>query len=389
MKILAIETSCDETGISIIDANGDFKDFSCEVIANELLSQASMHAEYGGVFPNLAKREHAKSLVPLLQSALANMPTEQIHLDDAQIEKIKEILEREPELFVQLVMLLSQNTKPNIDAIAVTYGPGLAPALWVGVNFARVLALAWNVPLVAVNHMEGHIFSAMLQSTTGANYKLSAVSFPAISLLISGGHTQLILAKDLHKYELLGQTRDDAVGEAFDKVARLLGLPYPGGPQISKLAQMARNENLSTPYTLPRPMIDTSDYDFSFSGLKTAVLTLTKKLGELSNTQKKQIAKEFEDATADVLLAKTTKALADTGAQTLILGGGVSANSHISNTIVSTLNNEFANVSLLTPTPELTGDNSLMIAVAAYFRLQGGEHAEVAQLEANANLTLY
>ncbi len=409
MKILAIETSCDETGISVIDASGSFENFKCSVLADELLSQASLHAEYGGVFPNLAKREHSRNLVPLLkkvlginygifnfQPACAGRFLIFKQLPKSKTEKIKEILGREPELAKQLLKFLRNTKKPEVDAIAVTYGPGLAPALWVGVNFARALSIAWSIPIVPVNHMEGHVFSALLR--TENNFQFSTClrrqvfnfQFPAVALLISGGHTQLVLMRDWFKYELLGETRDDAVGEAFDKVARLLGLPYPGGPEISKLAEEARSSKLEPLSSkLPRPMIDTDDYDFSFAGLKTAVLTLTKKLGELSEVQKKQIAREFEDATADVLLQKVARALAETGAKTLILGGGVAANSHINKRIAEALKDEFREVEMFTPARGLTGDNALMIAVAGYFRTLSGEYVAQEDLVAEANLTLH
>lgn len=397
MKILSIETSCDETGISIIDADGDFNTFKCTVLADQLLSQASKHAEYGGVFPNLAKREHAKNLLPLLQKAISECsrePLEHSPITDEKLNTIKDILEREPELFVQLTLYLAQGSKPDIDAIAITHGPGLAPALWVGVNFARALSVAWDIPIVPVNHMEGHIFSALLKKDLEvgplSKYSIHDVQFPAISLLVSGGHTQLILIKNWYEYELLGQTRDDAVGEAFDKVARLLGLQYPGGPEISRLAQEARTSKLEPLSSkLPRPMLHTNDYDFSFSGLKTAVLTLTKELGELTDIQKMQIAREFEDAAADVLATKLTSALHDTGAQTVLIGGGVSANSHINKSISDKLKGDCYNdVSLYVPDKGLTGDNALMIAFAGYFRAKNSEYIKQEDLEACANLKL-
>ncbi len=418
MKILSIETSCDETAISIIEAYGDYEDFQCKVIANELLSQATLHTQYGGVFPTLAKREHAKNLPQLLQKALANseiISHESQPANDLSKQKlkiIKNILEREPELYLQLSVLLSQITKPDIDpvrsktqkapadfvnrtsngvdAIAITNGPGLAPALWVGVNFARALSVAWELPIVPVNHMEGHVFSAMLKKSDPKNYHLSHINFPALALLISGGHTELVLMKDWSSYELLGATRDDAVGEAFDKVARLLGLNYPGGPEISKLATKARKKNLSdASFVLPRPMIHTDDYNFSFSGLKTAVLTLVKKLGELSENQKQQIAREFEDAVADVFTTKVSKAISDTGAQTLLIGGGVSANTYINNRISKLIKKEYGGVSLHIPNKELTGDNALMIAVAGYFNIKANKFVKQDNLTAEANLTLY
>ncbi|HUO56507.1 MAG TPA: hypothetical protein VMU27_03695, partial [Candidatus Paceibacterota bacterium] len=251
MKILGIETSCDETGVCVIDAHNDFSDgFNFKILGNTLYSQIAIHAPYGGVFPNLAKREHAKNLVPLLAQTLKESgllaaasvskgPAFVQNAGDKQnkdnVSVIEGILQREPELFEQLKTFLDQYEKPAIDCIAVTHGPGLEPALWVGVNFARALATVWNIPLVSVNHMEGHIVMSMAQADTLVDFE-----FPVLSLLISGSHTELVLSNSWMEYELLGATRDDAVGEAFDKVARLLGLPYPGGPEISRLARETR-----------------------------------------------------------------------------------------------------------------------------------------------------
>src|SRR3989344_5559364 len=234
MKILGIETSCDESAVCLIDAQGDFdNNFQFRVLGNSLISQIAIHAQYGGVFPNLAKREHAKILVPLLErifneaDILREKPSDISHYTD----ELRSVLAREPELYEQLARFLPKCARPEIDAIAVTVGPGLEPALWVGINFARALSLVWNIPIVAVNHMEGHIIMSLVDfdsvRNTNTSFKnevlvLKTIRFPMLSLLISGGHTELVLSKKFQDYQILGATRDDAVGAAFDKVARPL-----------------------------------------------------------------------------------------------------------------------------------------------------------------------
>ena len=368
MKILAIETSCDETAISLIEADGDIGNMKFKVLGNSLLSQAELHKKYGGVYPSLAKREHAKNLVPLLEQTLSEgnmlILTQENPLAQEEVNTLKNLLEREPQLFVLLIAFLSHIQKPDIGAIAVTSGPGLEPTLWVGINFAKALAFVWNLPLVPVNHMEGHILSSLIKENKIINMK-----FPALALLISGGHTELVLIKNWGKYKIIGETKDDAVGEAFDKVARMLGLEYPGGPKLSKLAQLAREENLKQPYSLPRPMLDTDDFDFSFSGLKTAVLYLIKEMKELSEEQKKQIAREFEDAVTEVFVKKTKKAMEQYGAKTLIIGGGVAANTTIRSSFETLLKEIYPDTALFISPLKLTGDNDIMIAAAAYLTL--------------------
>jgi len=388
MRILGIETSCDETAISIIDATGDFDyNFKFAVLGDALLSQAKKHAEFGGVYPDLAKREHAKNLVPILQKSLseANLlsPSEKPEIPKDALEHAKTILEREPKLFARLLPFFAQYKKPDIDAISVTVGPGLEPALWVGINFARVLSELWNIPIVGVNHMEGHIMISSVQENT-----LATISFPALALLISGGHTELVLMKEWMHYERIGETRDDAVGEAFDKVARLLGLPYPGGPEISRLAREARKENLEQPFSLPRPMLSSGDNDFSFSGLKTAVRTLVERMEEITEITKKQIAREFEDAATEVLVAKVRAAIEEYGAQTLILGGGVSANTHIKEKITDLLENQYTDIKVLVSPAERATDNAIMIALAGYFHALKSEYSDPETLRANGNLKL-
>jgi N6-L-threonylcarbamoyladenine synthase len=295
-------------------------------------------------------------------------------------------LAREPGLTEAFFEFVSECEPPAIDAIAVTAGPGLEPALWVGINFAKALALLWEKPLVAVNHMEGHILSALAQNENGALI-INDIEMPVLALLVSGGHTELVLMKKWLEYELIGQTRDDAVGEAFDKVARMLELPYPGGPEISKLAESARElGGPSSEFKLPRPMIDSNTCDFSFAGLKTAVLYLLKNNQDITEEEKKHIAREFEDAVADVLWKKTSQALAETGARTLVIGGGVSANTHIRRVLKENMRSEYPEVALHTPAAALTTDNAIMIALAGFFRAQREEFNT--DFNANGNLSL-
>ena len=302
---------------------------------------------------------------------------------------------------------------PDIDVIAVTAGPGLEPALWVGINFAKALALLWNKPLVAVNHMEGHVLAALLEKgECDEEFSISNLQFPILALLISGGHTELVLMKEWLSYELIGATRDDAVGEAFDKVARMLGLPYPGGPEISKLAENARaqaeafreqtagfgSESGMLPpaldLRLPRPMLHDATCDFSFAGLKTAVLYMLKKQDVLMNgrpdkdkdMQYREIAREFEDAVAEVLWKKTARALHETGAQTLVIGGGVSANTHIRRVFKENMASAFPDSNLRIPAPSLTTDNAVMIALAGFYRALREEFSS--EITAHGNLSL-
>ncbi len=402
MRILGIETSCDETAVCLIEAEGNFPgrtggpSFRWKTLGNALISQAAMHAEFGGVFPNLAKREHAKNLVPLLQKTL-NESGLLRHSKPRGLasRELSGILEREPELLAQLVPFLEQNGKPDIDAIAVTYGPGLEPALWVGVNFAKALSLVWNIPMVAVNHMEGHIILSMMgiqppyrDLRNPDMGKLAEFEFPVLALLISGGHTELVLSKEFGRYELIGQTRDDAAGEAFDKVARLLDLPYPGGPEISKLASIARESNLRSEIKLPRPMMREDNFYFSFSGLKTAVRKIVEAHPDMSPDDKKKLAREFEDAVSEVLVTKTMRASEEFGVNTIVVGGGVSANKYIREQLAVACQLQTVNCKLLIPPPELATDNAIMIALAGYFQALKKDFADSSTLRATGNLKL-
>lgn len=395
MRILAIETSCDETAVALIEAKGTYgTDFAWKTLGSAVLSQAAAHDKYGGVFPNVAKREHGRNLTPVLgevfrQADLLDTPS---HISETAIADLEETLAREPDLYTYLsTFLRSTGRPPELDAIAVTVGPGLEPALWVGINFARALSRVWNVPLVPVNHMEGHIIlSALCGQDDGTRQKAKGKSleFPLLSLLISGGHTEIVLSEKWMEYSILGQTRDDAVGEAFDKVARLLGLPYPGGPHISRIAERVRNVGAHTPIELPRPMIDSDNYDFSFAGLKTAVRRMVEAHQPLTNETRDAIAKEFEDAAADVLVAKLMRAIDEQNVETVLVGGGVSANTHIRRQLARALNDSGSRATLLIPPPELATDNALMIALAGYFRSMNNEFASPESLTAQGNLKL-
>jgi len=244
MIILAIETSCDESAISIVEAKGGLTRPAFSTLVQSVSSQIELHRQFGGVVPNLAKREHGKNLVPLLLEALEKskllvspktvLKSPQGRSLNSRNRKLEKILEREPELKIAFFEKIIDLPAPKIDTIAVTTGPGLEPALWVGINLARALGLLWDIPVVPTNHIEGHLISPLL------NKKTNKIAFPAIGTIISGGHTEIILIKKWRDYQYLGRTRDDAVGEAFDKVARLLDLPYPGGPEISKIADSCR-----------------------------------------------------------------------------------------------------------------------------------------------------
>jgi N6-L-threonylcarbamoyladenine synthase len=379
MKILSIETSCDETAVCVLKAEGSLQDAHFTVLGDALYSQAKKHAQYGGVYPTLAKREHALNLTPLLKEALLKSKLSiniENELKEKDKEYIREILKKEPDMSHSLIKYLEEIEKPKIDAIAVTQGPGLEPALWVGINFARALAYVWDLPIIPVNHLEGHIFASAVEAKDDENkkFEITDISFPVLGLVVSGGHTEFIYSEKWGEYKIVGRTRDDSIGEAFDKVARLLGIPYPGGPELSRLADTGRKISQTNPadlanlkVELPRPMLNSDDLDFSFSGLKTAVLYKVQDMGELSELQKKFFAMEFENATTDVVIKKTKKALQKYTPKTFILGGGVSANKHIRNSLEQLFKNEVQNCKLLLPASGLSTDNAVMIGMAGYF----------------------
>lgn len=387
MIILSIETSCDETAVSIVEATGDFPHATYRVLGNALFSQIDIHREYGGVFPAVAKREHARTLVPMLERALHEAGLHEapaVPLSQESHEELATILHREPGLCDLLTTFLNAHGKPNIDLIAVTSGPGLEPALWVGINFARALAYIWNTPIVPINHMEGHVLSSIFTETS-----VPDISFPALALLISGGHTELVRIDAWSSYTCIGETRDDAVGEAFDKVARMLGLQYPGGPEISARARSAREKNLPTFAKLPRPMLDADNLDFSFSGLKTAVRYAIEGKA-LTEDDIAAIARDFEDAVTEVLLKKAERAVRTENIQTLIVGGGVSANTHIREVFTKFFAQEYPDLIVYFPPRHLSTDNSIMIALAGHSRAGNAlSYTEFGEVRADGNLSLH
>lgn len=321
MRVLGIETSCDETGIAVYDDQTG-------LLANQLYSQVKLHADYGGVVPELASRDHVRKTVPLIQAAL-----------------------KEANL-----------TAADIDGVAYTAGPGLVGALLVGATIGRALAFAWNVPAVPVHHMEGHLLAPMLEDNPPA--------FPFVALLVSGGHTQLIGVTGIGQYELLGESIDDAAGEAFDKTAKLLGLDYPGGPMLSKMAQ----QGIAGRFTFPRPMTDRPGLDFSFSGLKTFAANTIRSNGNDDQTRA-DIARAFEDAVVDTLAIKCKRALEQTGFKRLVMAGGVSANRTLRTKMAEMMHKRGGEV--FYARPEFCTDNGAMIAYAGLVRLKSGANPEL------------
>lgn len=430
MNILSIETSCDETGISVVRQESGSPEIT--LLGNALASQIELHAQYGGVFPAMAKRAHAEKIIPLTiealkQSGLLIESTSTLGSDKRK--EIEELCVREAEMIEVLIEFFNAWQKPDLDYIAVTVGPGLEPALWVGINTARVLGSIWNIPLIPINHMEGHVVTAALQELITLEeqrddfaglaeptaretedmenrpavmkrvYLLKDLEFPVLSLLVSGGHTELVLAHGYGQYEKIGQTRDDAVGEAFDKVARMLGLPYPGGPAVSKLAAAFRisvqEKGVENPFTLPRPMLHSGDYDFSYSGIKTAALYTVRDLTEnnsreLTEDEKMALACAFEDAAIEVLVKKTLRAAEEYGVQTIIVGGGVAGNTYLKHNLTRTVLVRLPQVAVLFPEAWLATDNAVMIAMAAVARINAGNiSTELPEnLKAQGNLSI-
>ncbi|CAH0222802.1 tRNA N6-adenosine threonylcarbamoyltransferase [Erwinia aphidicola] len=321
MRVLGIETSCDETGIAIYDD-------AAGLLANQLYSQVKLHADYGGVVPELASRDHVRKTVPLIQAAL-----------------------KEAGLQAQ-----------DIDAVAYTAGPGLVGALLVGATIGRSLAFAWDVPAIAVHHMEGHLLAPMLED--------NPPEFPFVALLVSGGHTQLISVTGIGEYTLLGESIDDAAGEAFDKTAKLLGLDYPGGPMLSKMAQ----QGVEKRFIFPRPMTDRPGLDFSFSGLKTFAAN-TIRDNDSSEQTRADIARAFEDAVVDTLAIKCRRALDQSGFKRLVIAGGVSANRTLRSKLAEMMQKRGGEV--FYARPEFCTDNGAMIAYAGMVRMKGGAYAEL------------
>lgn len=352
MIILGIETSCDETAAALV--RGDEKGVA--VLSNIVSSQVELHSPWGGVVPNLAAREHLKNILPVISEAI-----------------------REAKVKPQ-----------DIDLVTVTTGPGLIPALLIGVNTAKTLAYVWKKPLMGIHHIEGHIYANFV-----GNIKNEEIKFPILCLVVSGGHTQLVLMKKHLEYEIVGQTLDDAAGEAFDKVARILGLKYPGGPEIAKAAE--KYSPLEARYNpkFPRPMMKSHNFDFSFSGLKTAVLYTTKKQKEFLKDPQfvAEMAHEFQQAVIDVLVSKTIKAAQKYNPQTIILAGGVSANKELREQMGKAIEKNLPSIRYRIPDIRYSVDNATMIAAAGYFRYQREKNKEKLfdnwkNLEADANLKL-
>jgi N6-L-threonylcarbamoyladenine synthase len=390
MKILAIETSCDETSIALIEK---IYDGSYKIISHETISQMKLHREYGGVYPTLSRREHEKNLVPLLHKVLndGGMIKEKNITQGGRDEILNllgeniELLERYPDLKENVFTFFETFDIVPPSFIAVTNGPGLPPALWVGVNFAKVLSkLFGDVYMYPINHMEGHIVGALSEISTKDNsVSISKVEYPVLNLLISGGHTELVLSSKESEYLKIGETQDDAVGESFDKVARLLGLPYPGGPEIGKLAKYGRengflekNKTIFPKSGFPRPMYHSHDLNFSFSGLKTHILYFVqdylkeKNLETLDEDIKISIATEFEEVVVDVLSKKVRDAIVQTGAKTLVVGGGVASSPYIREKLHKLCTEE--KIACYISSKDLATDNALMIALTCANRIENG-----------------
>jgi N6-L-threonylcarbamoyladenine synthase len=317
MRVLGIETSCDETGVALYDGGRG-------LLAHALYSQVELHARYGGVVPELASRDHVRKLLPLLEKVL----------DEAAVEAA------------------------GIDGVAYTAGPGLIGALLVGAMTGRALAWAWGVPSVAIHHMEGHLLAPMLEA--------DAPDFPFLALLVSGGHSMIVQVDGVGRYRVLGDTVDDAVGEAFDKTAKLLGLSYPGGPALAELAQQGDPDR----FDFPRPMVDRPGLDFSFSGLKTFALNTWRKSGQ-TDQERADIARAFEDAVVDTMAIKCRRAIRQVGVKRLVIAGGVGANSRLRSRLADLMEAEGGRV--FYPRRAFCTDNGAMIAYAGWRRLRAGQ----------------
>ncbi|PIZ93284.1 MAG: tRNA (adenosine(37)-N6)-threonylcarbamoyltransferase complex transferase subunit TsaD [Candidatus Magasanikbacteria bacterium CG_4_10_14_0_2_um_filter_41_10] len=346
MYILGIESSCDDTSVALLDCSDD----AFVVLAEKTAGQVDVHKKYGGVVPELAGRMHAENILPVVE------------------EVMNEWREK----------MGKKNALP--DVIAATTGPGLITGLLVGAEVAKNLSYLWNVPMIAMNHIEGHIHSVFINN----HFPISSLQFPALCLIVSGGHTEIVLMRDFGEYDLLGKTRDDAAGEAFDKVGKLLGFEYPGGPKISKFAA----EGNTTAIPFPRPMMSSDDYDFSFAGLKTAALYELRDRPLENEQEKKDFCASFEQAIVDVLVTKTKRAAKEFSVKTIILGGGVSANPKL-RAGLQTMTQEISNVRLLIPSTNYSMDNGAMIAAAAYMRGKKKEFTAWQDIVVNPNWEVY
>ena len=342
MKILAIETSCDETAAAV--AVGF--EFGAKIFSNVVSSQIEIHKKYGGVVPEVAAREHVHQILPVIDEA-----------------------------FFQAGI-----KKEELDAIAVTGGPGLMSSLQTGVETAKSLAYVLNIPLIFVNHIEGHIYANYIDLE-------KEIELPAVILTVSGGHTMIILMKEHGKFEVIGETRDDAAGEAFDKAAKLLDLGYPGGPAISKKAEEFKIQNSKFKISLPRPMIDSANFDFSFSGLKTAIRYA---LEDDKNWKDRipEYAYEFQEAVVEVLVSKTIKVASKYNAQTVMLAGRVSANKILRKKLTEDVNDKLNDVNLIIPELKFTTDNAAMIASAGVFKYKNKDFVDWKNFSADCNHSL-
>jgi len=352
MNVLGVDTSCDDTCVALLKSENS----KLEILSNVISSQVKLHAKYGGVYPFLAKREHIKNLPLVFRKATKNIDVSKINL------------------------------------IGVTNGPGLEPCLWQGVNFAKDLSEKLKKPLVSVNHIEAHILANFISENPKSYILYSKFLFPSVCLVVSGGHTQLILMKDIGKYELIGETRDDAAGECFDKAARILGLGYPGGPVIAQQAARWKPEtrNQKPEIKLPRPMMYQKNYDFSFSGLKTAVLYRVKSDKRQVTREKyiQEMCAEVQQAIIDVLIHKTIKAAKDFKAKSIILGGGVAANDELRKQFKEKIQKEIPNTKYLIPDIKFCTDNAVMVAITAYFHRQEVKRINWKKVEVDANLRI-
>jgi N6-L-threonylcarbamoyladenine synthase len=343
MYILAIETSCDETAAAIIKISGQGANITLKILSNVVASQIALHSKYGGIIPEVAARAHIEQMLPVLQQA------------------IKE----------------ASVAPGQIDLIGVTNGPGLITSLLVGVETTKVLSWLNHKLLLGINHLAGHFYAAFINLFLGQEKLNGGEVFPAVGLIVSGGHTELVLMKDWHSFKKIGQTLDDAAGECFDKVAKLLNLGYPGGPVIARRASQAKRSLKDFGLDLPRPMLSNPDYNFSFSGLKTAVLYLlqNKKNNHYLQSPEREefvnaLCQEVQRAAIDVLVGKTLRAGLKYKAKSIILGGGVAANQELRTQMAKRVSGLRANLNFLVPPREFCTDNALMMAVATYFKWQ-------------------
>jgi len=350
MKILGIESSCDDTSVALIDIT----DEKLEILAEKIASQIEVHKKYGGVVPEIAGRKHAEKILPVVEEVIKGFE------------------------------------KP--DVIAVTSGPGLITGLIVGVEVAKILSYLWNIPIVGVNHIEGHIFSPKIQDKKNTQLPITNYQLPILSLVVSGGHTELILSKKQGQYERIGGTRDDAAGECFDKVGKLVGFDYPGGPKISEFADSGNPKAIK----FPRPMLNSKNFDMSFAGLKTAALYWLQDNAKKNGTCYmlyvmclKDFCASFEQAIVDVLVIKTLEAAKKYNPKTIILAGGVSANTKLRKTLQKSIEQLTPLPASRFPLPAYAMDNAAMIAIAGFYKAKRKEYTSWKKLKANPNWKIY